>query len=112
MKSMKISRYDKCPCGSGKEYRLCCIPKSIKEDGSVPITIEIQEIFDKENERFKALMGRDISGDDPLMPMTLGISESEYKRNVTDILNEIGVDPRVIYAFNKLGYCIVEGEEI
>ena len=109
---MKISRYDQCPCGSGKEYRLCCIPKSIKEDGSVPITNEIQEIFDQENERFKAIMGRDISGDDPLMPTVLGMSESEYKRNVTEMLNEIGVDPRVIYAFNKLGYCIVEGEEI
>lgn len=109
---MKTSRYDECPCGSGKEYRLCCIPKSIKEKDSVPITSEIQEIFDKENERFKALMGRDISGDDPLIPMTLGMSKSEYKRNVTEMLNEIGVAPRVIYAFNQLGYCVVEGEEI
>jgi hypothetical protein len=109
---MKISRNDLCRGGSGNKYKKCCLPKSIKEDGLIPITSEIQEILDKENDRFKAIMGRDISGDDPLMPLTLKMSESEYKRNVTEMLNEIGVDPRVIYAFNKLGYCLVEGEEM
>lgn len=109
---MKISRNDPCPCGSGNKYKKCCLPKSIKEDGLIPITSEIQEILDKENDRFKAIMGRDISGDDPIMPLTLGMSESEYTRNVSEMLSEIGVDQRVIYAFNKLGYCLVEGEEM
>ena len=109
---MKISRNDQCPCGSGKKYKNCCLPKSIKEDGLIPITSEIQEILDKENERFKAIMGRDISGDYPIIPSALTMSESEYKGRVSDMLNEIGVDPRVIYAFNKLGFCLVEGEEM
>ena len=109
---MNISRNDLCPCGSGNKYKKCCLPKSIKEDGLIPITSEIQEILDKENSRFKAIMGRDIAGDDPLMPLTLRISESEYKRNISEMLSEIGVDERVIYAFNKLGYCLVEGEEM
>ena len=110
--SMNISRNDLCPCGSGNKYKKCCLPKSIKEDGLIPITSEIQEILDKENSRFKAIMGRDIAGDDPLMPLALRISESEYKRNISEMLSEIGVDERVIYAFNKLGYCLVEGEEM
>ena len=110
--SMNISRNDLCPCGSGNKYKKCCLPKSIKEDGLIPITSEIQEILDKENSRFKAIMGRDIAGDNPLMPLTLRISESEYKRNISEMLSEIGVDERVIYAFNKLGYCLVEGEEM
>src|SRR5438128_8386281 len=101
---MIISRNDPCPCGSGNKYKKCCMPKSIKEDGLIPITSEIQEILDRENDRFKAIMGRDISGDDPIMPLTLGMSESEYKRNVSEMLSGIGVDKRVIYAFNKLGY--------
>ncbi len=61
---------------------------------------------------FKAIMGRDITGDDPLIPSALNMSESEYKRHVSVMLDEIGVDPRVIYAFNKLGFCLVEGEEM
>ncbi|WP_374754278.1 DUF5677 domain-containing protein [Jiulongibacter sediminis] len=89
----------------------CCLPKSIKEDGLIPITSEIQEIFDRENNRFKSFMGRDISKDDPLMSSTLRMSESEYKLHISGILEDIGVNPRVIYAFNKLGYTLVEGEE-
>lgn len=109
---MKISRNDQCPCGSSKKYKNCCLPKSIKEDGLIPITSEIQEIFDRENNRFKEIMGRDITEDDPIMPSALTMSESEYKRHVSKMLDEISVDHRVIYAFNKLGFCLVEGEEI
>ena len=78
----------------------------------IPITSEIQEILDRENDRFKAIMGRNISEDDPIMPSALDMSESEYKRHVSEMLNEIGVDPRIIYAFNKLSFCLVEGEEM
>lgn len=78
----------------------------------IPITSEIQEILDRENDRFKSKMGRDISGDDPIMPSALGMSESEYKRHVSEMLSEIDVDPRVIYAFNKLGFCLVEDEKM
>lgn len=107
-----ISRYDPCPCGSGKQYYKCCLAKSIREDGLVPVTIELQDLFDKENERFKEIMGRNISNDDPIAPMTLRMSESEYKQGATEILNKIGVDPRIIYVFNKLRFVIVEGEEM
>src|SRR5690606_13922758 len=109
---MNISRNDQCPCGSGKKYKNCCLPRLIREEGIIPITTEIQEIFDEENERFKAIMGRDISGDDPIMPLSLTMSESEYKRLASEMLSDIGVNPRVIYAFNKLGFCIVEGEDM
>lgn len=109
---MIISSEDQCPCGSGKKYKKCCLPKSIKEDGFIPITSEIQEIPNRENDRFKAIMGRDITDDETIIPSVLTMSEPEYKRHASEMLNEIGVDPRVIYAFNKLGFCLVEGEEM
>ena len=36
----KVGRNDKCPCGSGKKYKQCCLPKEIERERPPKITIE------------------------------------------------------------------------
>ena len=36
----KIGRNDKCPCGSGKKYKHCCLPREIKAQKAEKIRIE------------------------------------------------------------------------
>ena len=36
----KVGRNNKCPCGSGKKYKHCCLPKEIERDKPKKITIE------------------------------------------------------------------------
>ncbi|MDO1500503.1 SEC-C metal-binding domain-containing protein [Winogradskyella maritima] len=105
---MKIGRNEKCPCGSGKKYKSCCINND--DIVSIPITKEIREILDRENERFKSIMGRDITGDDPLIPSTIQVSEEVYIENSVLMLEEVGIRPEIIYAFKKLGYCVGESQ--
>ena len=31
-KGKKVGRNDPCPCGSGKKYKHCCLPKEIERD--------------------------------------------------------------------------------
>jgi len=39
----KVGRNDKCPCGSGKKYKHCCLPK-IKEN-ELPPKITVKKNF-------------------------------------------------------------------
>lgn len=105
---MKTGRNEKCPCGSEKKFKACCLNN--KNIVSIPITEEIREILDRENERFKAIMGRDIAGDDPLIPSIIQISEEDYIEKSAQILEEVGIGAEIIYAFKKLGYCVVKDQ--
>lgn len=104
----QIGRNDPCSCGSGKKFKKCCLDGT-QGHRSVLITKEIQEILDRENDRFRSIMGRNIQGDDPLLPGTVQMSEETYVENVCMIMEEVGFPPAHIYAFRKLGYSVVEG---
>jgi hypothetical protein len=106
---MTTNRNDFCPCGSGKKYKKCCLEAD--ERVLIPIDEKTKEILDRENERFKSIMGRDIGLEDPIMPSSLKMSEDEYKEHVTAMLREIDVDEAIIYAFNKLGFVVGETNE-
>lgn len=104
---MKINRNSKCPCGSNKKYKLCCLPE---ENAIKIITIDdkIKEILEKENDRFKNLLDRDIGIDDPLIPSAINMSEEDYIENAAEMLEIVGIRPEIIYAFKKTGVPIAK----
>ncbi len=44
---MKAKRNDKCPCGSGKKYKNCCLQKDLAEAQAVPETPETEEQYEE-----------------------------------------------------------------
>ncbi|MDE1548510.1 SEC-C metal-binding domain-containing protein [Jeotgalibaca sp. YN-L-12] len=38
-----MGRNDRCPCGSGKKYKNCCIDKGVKEKSKFKLTKKIYE---------------------------------------------------------------------
>jgi len=47
----KMGRNDKCPCGSGKKYKHCCLPK-IKAN-ELPPRIRVEESVKELEKKFK-----------------------------------------------------------
>lgn len=114
----KVGRNEQCPCESGKKYKNCCFDKDFEffenEQGEIIKRIKldepiVQDILAKQDARFRDIFGREKSGNDPIFPDTLLLSEEDYKERVSEMLAMINVAPQIIYAFNKLGYCIVDG---
>lgn len=104
---MKINRNSKCPCGSDKKYKVCCLPKE-SETKTIPIDDKIREILNRENDQFKNLLGRDIGNDDPLIPSAINVSEEDYIESAATVLEMAGIRPEIIYAFKKTGVPIAE----
>ncbi len=113
----KVGRNEPCPCGSGKKYKHCCWNKGFKwevdDDGNVskglPLHPEIRALFDKEAEEFRKEHGRDPYPDE-LIFRDLGHPEHVEARFV-DKMKEIGIDPALIYAFEKTGRIVIEGNK-
>ena len=114
----KIKRNEQCPCESGKKYKNCCFNKDYEffenNEGQIIKRIKldqpiVQDILTKQDVRFRDIFGRERLGNDPIFPDTLLLSEEDYKEQVSEMLAMINVAPQIIYAFNKLGYCIVDG---
>jgi len=113
----KIGRNELCPCESGKKYKNCCWKKDYEffenENGEIFKDIKIdepivQDILKKQDDRFRNIFGRERTDDEPIFPDSLLLSEEDYKERVSEMLESINVAPQIIYAFNKLGYCIVD----
>jgi hypothetical protein len=116
----KIGRNEICPCGSGKKYKHCCFNKDYvffeNSDGETVKSIPINEpvvsdILNKQENRFKDVFGRERINREPIFLDGLLISEDDYKEKVVELLKSINVRPQIIYAFEKLGYCILEGQQ-
>ena len=81
----RVSPQASCPCGSGKEFKDCC-------DG---------EQFD----RFD-----DGSCNEPISSLADGGSPDEVVENLMiEGMRQSGVDPAIIYAFQKTGLLVTEG---
>lgn len=116
----KIGRNEKCPCGSGKKYKQCCFHKDYdffeNSDGEIVKSIPINEpivhdILNKQENRFKDIFGRERLNGEPIFLDGLMLSEDDYKEKVVELLSSINVRPQIVYAFEKLGYCILEGQQ-
>ena len=110
-----ISRNEPCPCGSGRKYKHCCLKKRLEwlidEDGklhrSVPIDDpELSRVLDKAMAEFRDKHGRDLAPDE-LIFQDLG--HFEYiEAQMVDIIKRAGIEPAIIYAFEKTGRIVTE----
>lgn len=112
----KLSRNAKCPCGSGKKYKQCCINKEYKyvtyEDGTIAKKIKIDnpEIWrelERQRESFVATFGREPMGDDPLF-YNFNDPIEKYQAEIISVMEQVGIAPQLIYAFKKTGLLVTE----
>ena len=106
--SKKYPRNSLCPCGSGKKYKKCCINKNFNwviEDGtirkSIKLNAQLMEVIEKQHQRFIDTYGREPGPGDPIFFEQYLYSDEEYENKLIEILEQINVDPAIIYAFRK-----------
>lgn len=112
MPSQPIGRNAKCPCGSGKKYKQCCLKKDSEfredEDGMIPRIIPMSdELGDALADRIDQMsveLGRDPQPDDALFPNHLEHTEHQ----MVEAMKAAGVDPALIYAFEETGLIVSE----
>ena len=106
-----------CPCGSGKKYGRCCFDKGfeylVDEEGeifkSIPMTDELAEVIEEQKQKFVKEHGREPGPDDNLffdMPL---LEHAEHF--IVEAMKQAGLDPAVIYAFEKTGLLVTEANE-
>ena len=74
MPRKKLHRNASCPCGSGKKYKNCCYSKGFDwvedEEGSIgrsiPVSEELKEVIEEQQQRFIAHFGREPRADENL----------------------------------------------
>jgi SEC-C motif len=89
MSEHPVSRNDPCPCGSGKKFKRCCGGAGVKP----------------RNEPNAALPDPD---DDLLFP---DASPDQLQEAAVEAMREVGVDPALIYAFEKTGLIVGEDNQ-
>jgi len=114
-------RYQPCPCGSGKKYKVCCAKKGFKftldEQGNVgrtvPLTLELQEILKEQERAFRATFGREMGPQDPIFfdpnadtPQPMEMDTAEMRREFGEAAKKAGVPEELVYAVNKTGIIV------
>ena len=113
MTRKRIPRNAPCPCGSGKKYKHCCYGKGFEwqedEEGgvyrSVPLTGEMTAILEEQRRKFIEKYGREQGPGDPIffdMPPV-----EQIKFQTVQALKKAGIDPAIIYAYEKTGGLLV-----
>ena len=112
MTNQPIGRNEKCPCGSGKKYKHCCLHKAFSfdqdEEGTVrrsPISDELGDMLTTHLDGLSEKLGRDLEPDDPLFPQ-LQLEHGEHF--MVEGMKAAGVDPAIIYAFEETGMLVSE----
>jgi hypothetical protein len=117
MPRRKLSRKAPCPCGSGKKYGRCCYGKDfeylVDEGGSifksVPISDELGEIIQEQMQKFIEKHGREPKPDERLFFDMPPLEHVEHF--MVEGMKQAGVDPALIYAFEKTGLLVTEVNE-
>ncbi|MCL5999208.1 MAG: SEC-C domain-containing protein [Chloroflexi bacterium] len=110
----KLSRNAPCPCGSGKKYKHCCIRKDFEwvetDDGDIARRVEVPEEVMQALEGLRqaqvAKFGRE--------PERIfeGAPPFELVEHWTvEAMKKAGVDPALIYAFEKTGFVLNDQSE-
>lgn len=106
-----------CPCDSGKQHGDCCYDKGfdwmVDEDGnigkSVPVSDELAEVIEQQHQRFVEEFGREPGPEDNLF---FNLPHQEVIEHVmVEGMKEAGIDPAIIYAFEKTGLMVTEANE-
>jgi len=103
----KVGRNEPCPCGSDRKYKHCCWKKgftwAVDEHGDVHRRVPIDDPELLEGLR-QASEGRQ---PDELVFGDLGHME-HVEAEMVDIMKQVGIDPALIYAFEKTGRIVTE----
>lgn len=113
-RAKKISRNDRCPCGSGKKFKKCCIDKDFEwledEDGnifkSIPMSDEMVDVLQSQREAFVKTHGREPGPNDPVFPDMPHPEHLEHE--MVQAMKLANIDPAKIYAFEKTGRLVTE----
>ena len=117
MSRQKLSPNAPCPCASGKEYGDCCHDKGfdwvVDEDGntkrSVPVSDELAEVVKQQHQQFVEEFGREPGQEDNLF---FNLPHQEVVEHVmVEGMKQAGLDPALIYAFEKTGLFVTEANE-
>lgn len=106
-----------CPCDSGKKYKHCCYDKGfeylVDEEGnifkSVPMTNEVREVIEEQKRKFIEKFGREPEGDENLFFDMPPLEHAEHF--MVEGMKQAGLDPAIIYAFEKTGLLVTEMNE-
>jgi hypothetical protein len=110
----KLSRNAPCPCGSGKKYKHCCIRKDFDwvemDDGDIARRVQVPEevahAFEGLRQAYVTQHGRE--------PERIfeGAPPFELMEHWTvEAMKKAGVDPALIYAFEKTGFVFNDQSE-
>src|SRR5207248_1560233 len=116
MQKRQVSRNARCPCGSGKKYKDCCITKRFKwlvdKQGNFYRQMDMHPAVAKalrqQEKRFIETFGRKPLPDDPVffdMP-----SDTEVEEQMVEVMAKAGIRPELIYAYVKTRGLIVTAE--
>jgi hypothetical protein len=117
MPRKKLAQKAPCPCGSGKKYDRCCHGKDfeylVDDDGtifkSIPINDELAQVFEEQKQKFVEKFGRQPAPGDNLFFDMPPLEHAEHF--MVEAMKQAGVDPAVIYAFEKTGLLVTEANE-
>jgi hypothetical protein len=70
---MKTSRNEPCPCGSGKKYKACCLPKDLARERVKAVVGE--EVLEAAEERTKSLIAEQTVWEADVVPLPLPIPD-------------------------------------
>ena len=116
MPQKKLPRQAPCPCGSGKKYGNCCYDKGFEylTDGdgnifkSIPMSDELTEVIEEQKWKFQKEQGRDFGPNDKLFFDAPPLEHVEHY--MVEAMKKAGLDPALIYAFEKTGLAGDGGE--
>ena len=117
MAHKRVPRNAPCPCGSGKKYKQCCAKKDfeylVDEEGqvfkSVPLREDVAQAIDEQKRRFAEKFGREWGPDDKVFFDAPPLEHVEHE--MVQAMQKIGVDPALIYAFEKTGLIVSEDNQ-
>lgn len=117
MPDKKVPRNAPCPCGSGTKYKHCCLNKGfewlVDDDGnllkSMPVSDDVAEIIEEQRQKFIEKHGRDFRPEDKLFFDMPPLEHVEHE--IVQAMKQAGLDPAMIYAFEKTGLLVTEQNE-
>jgi hypothetical protein len=117
MPRKKLAHNAPCPCGSGKQYGDCCYDKGfeylVDENGtifkSIPMSGELAEVIEEQKRRFVEQHGREPGPGDNLFFDMPPFEHAEHF--MVEAMKQAGLDPAIIYAFEKTGLLVTEENE-
>ena len=114
---VKVGRNEPCPCGTGRKYKQCCIDRGFTwmrdQNGEIirqlPMTDELRDVIQEQTQRFREKFGRDPGPEDKLF---FDAPEPEHlEAEMVSRMREVGIHPRIIYAYEKTGLLRSEENE-